>query len=193
MPGCGFEKSADPRTGRGAGKLSLTRTGSNFMAGLRSPSLPARYNRRQPNTWLALMPCPRATRATDAPSTRVSSTIRRFSAILRRCRGAALNNSPLLAIPSVTCREVSISAPSGHLFRKCPLRQNDFLPARCPDGHNRTLTVMSGVHKSVAEWLGLRKGRYVHFVDSLHYHKKYCDLVRRQYAFMLTDRAWRNA
>ena len=25
-------------------------------------------------------------------------------------------------------------------YPKCPLRENDFLPARCPDGHNRTLT-----------------------------------------------------
>ncbi len=102
-------------TGRGAGKLSLTRTGSNFMAGLRSPSLPATYSRRHPNTWFALTPCARATRATDAPSTNVSSTIARFSAILRRCRGAATNDSLLSAMTVATCREVSISAPSGHL------------------------------------------------------------------------------
>jgi transposase len=39
----------------------------------------------------------------------------RFSAMLRRCRWAAPNDSLLAVIPSETCREVSISAPSGHL------------------------------------------------------------------------------
>jgi hypothetical protein len=42
-------------------------------------------------------------------------TIRRFSAMLRRCRAGA-NDSLLAAITSETCREVSISAPSGHDF-----------------------------------------------------------------------------
>src|SRR6266571_1597460 len=71
-------------------------------------------SRRHPNTWLALIPCARATRATDAPSTNVSSTIRRFSAMLRCCRVGAPNDSLLAVITSRTCREVSISAPSGH-------------------------------------------------------------------------------
>ena len=29
-------------------------------------------------------------------------------------------------------------------YSKSPLLQNDFLPARCPDGHNRTLTPNEG-------------------------------------------------
>src|SRR5438309_10483589 len=59
---------------------------------------------------------PRATRATDAPSTNVSSTIRRFSAMLRRCLLGAPNDSLLAVLTSENCREVSISAPGGHLF-----------------------------------------------------------------------------
>lgn len=52
---------------------------------------------------------PRATRATDAPGASVSSTIRRFSAILRRCRCAAAEPSLSLEV-TVACWEVSISA-----------------------------------------------------------------------------------
>src|SRR5512133_1821637 len=55
-------------------------------------------------------------RATDAPSTNVSSPIRRFSAMLRRCRWTALAESFFATIASGTCREVSISTPGGHLF-----------------------------------------------------------------------------
>jgi len=86
-PAGGSGKSADPRsTGTGAGKLSLTRTGSNFMAGLRSPSLPATYSRRQQNTWFALMPYARATLATDAhtpTSLRQSAASPRYCALPR--------------------------------------------------------------------------------------------------------------
>lgn len=62
----------------------------------------------------AQLPAPgaRATHATDAPSTSVSSTILRFSAMLRRCRLSATDNSLSLGITAV-CWEVSISAPSG--------------------------------------------------------------------------------
>jgi len=40
--------------------------------------------------------------------------------------------------------------------------------------------------------LGLKKGTYVHFVDSLHFHKKYRELVQRQYMYMLGNRAWKD-
>src|SRR5215469_17481633 len=60
------------------------------------------------------MPCARATRATETPATSVASTIRRFSAILRRCRCGAIEAS-LSRGMTATCWEVSISAPSGHL------------------------------------------------------------------------------
>src|SRR5713101_5831093 len=119
VPGADFAKSTDGEHSRlvvvaSDGELSLTRTGNNLIAGLAPPSRPARYSLRQPKTWLALTPCARATRATDAPSTNVSSTIRRFSAMLRCCRVGAPNDSLLAVITSRTCREVSISAPSAH-------------------------------------------------------------------------------
>jgi hypothetical protein len=50
----------------------------------------------------------RATFATDAPDTSVSSTIRRFSAMLRRCRETVLADPLLAVIPSGTCREVHL-------------------------------------------------------------------------------------
>ena len=126
-------------TGRGASTLSLTRTDSSVYRRLAPPKSSSRYSLRQPNTWLALMPCARATRATDAPSTNVSSTIRRFSVILRRCRWAAPNDSLLAVITSETCREVSISAPSGRLSG-VSTSKNDFPLSACPDGQDRTLT-----------------------------------------------------
>src|SRR5438132_4464686 len=94
-------------------ELLLTRTGSNWIARL-PLSRPARYSLRQPKTWLALTPCARATRATDAPSANVSSTIRRFSAIVRYCRLDLAPVEPLTGMSSVAGVEVSISAPSGH-------------------------------------------------------------------------------
>jgi len=66
---------------------------------------------RQLNTWLALTPCARATRATDAPASSVCSTIRRFSSTERRRRGGTLLTT--------TCSEVSTYPPSGHNC-KCP-------------------------------------------------------------------------
>src|SRR3989442_15003543 len=95
-------------------ELPLTRTGNNLITRLAPPNRPARYSLRQPKTWLALTPCARATRATDAPSANVSSTIRRFSAIVRYCRLDLAPVEPLTGMSSVAGVEVSISAPSGH-------------------------------------------------------------------------------
>jgi hypothetical protein len=50
------------------------------------PRRPRWYNRRQLKTWLALIPCARATRATEDPGWKLSSTIRRFSATEHRRR-----------------------------------------------------------------------------------------------------------
>src|SRR5205809_5694313 len=91
VPGEDFAKSTDGEHSRlvvvaSDGELSLMRTGNNLIARLAPPSRPARYSLRQPKTWLALTPCARATRATDAPSTNVASTMRRFSSIVRYCR-----------------------------------------------------------------------------------------------------------
>ncbi len=64
---------------------SATRTG-NSLASLRRLSRPARYSLHQLKTRLALTPCGRATRATDAPSANASPTIRCFSSSVRYCR-----------------------------------------------------------------------------------------------------------
>src|SRR5438128_6619877 len=119
VPGEDFEKSTDGEHSRLVvvacdGELSLTRTGNNLIARLAPPSRPARYSLRQPKTWLALMPCARAIRATDAPSANVASTMLRFSSIVRYCRLGLVPVGLWTGMSSVTCVEVSISAPSGH-------------------------------------------------------------------------------
>ena len=112
--------------------VSTTRTASSPAAlPFALSSSPCRYNRRQANTWLAFTPCARATQATDAPGSNVSSTTRRFSSRECRRRGTLL----------ITLRsEVSTYPPSGH-NRKCPLgaylRQPNIIRHH---GHNRTLT-----------------------------------------------------
>jgi hypothetical protein len=61
-----------------------TATGRSFVGDYfaAQPTL-SLYSYRHLNTWLALTPFSRATRAIDAPGTRVASTIRRFSAGVR--------------------------------------------------------------------------------------------------------------
>src|SRR3989442_283995 len=121
-------------------ELLLTRTGSNWIARL-PLSRPARYSLRQANTWLALMPCARATRATDAPSANVSSTICRFSSMVRYCRLGLVPVGLLTGMSSVTCVEGSISAPSGH--DPYVSTSKDVLRLLlCPDGLRRTLTIV---------------------------------------------------
>src|ERR1700686_132219 len=96
------------------GELSgVTLTGKSLVLS-HPPNRPARYSRRQLKTRLALTPCVRATSATDAPSAKVSSTIRRFSSNPRYRRLAATGSV-----------YVSIIAPSGH-YRLCPHREHDF-------------------------------------------------------------------
>jgi hypothetical protein len=64
-----------------------TITGSIAVAGeAGSASSPLRKARRHANTWFAFTPCARATNATLAPGSNVSSTIRRFSATERNRR-----------------------------------------------------------------------------------------------------------
>src|ERR1700740_2998668 len=105
----------------------VTRTG-NSLASRRRPSRPARYSRHQLKTRLALTPCARATRATDAPSANASPTIRCFSSSDRYCR-----------LVVTACVYVSIIAPCGH-YRCCPHREDDLELHACPDGQRRTLT-----------------------------------------------------
>src|SRR5437016_11732683 len=127
VPGVNFANSTDGEhsrwvVGASDGEFSLTWTGNSLIARLALLSCPARYSLRQPNTWLALTLCDSATRATDAPSTKVSSTIRRFSSIGRYCRLGKVPLRPLTVMSSVACVEVSISAPSGHDPYVCPQR-----------------------------------------------------------------------
>lgn len=69
---------------RSLGASSRTCTGNrDETCPFGSPSSPLWYNLRQPNTRLAFTSCLRATTATEAPRTSVSSTIRRFSSIVR--------------------------------------------------------------------------------------------------------------
>ena len=69
----------------GAELSAATRTG-NSLAERPRPSRPARYSRHQLKTKLALTPCARATRATDAPSAKASWTICSFVSNGRNCR-----------------------------------------------------------------------------------------------------------
>src|SRR5438094_1886118 len=133
VPGEDFAKSTDGEHSRlvvvaSDGELSFTRTGNNLIARLAPPSRPARYSLRQPKTWLALTPWARATSATDAPSASVASTIRRFSSIGRYCRLGLAPVGLLTGLCSVTCVEVSISAPSGH-DPYVSTKSKDVLPA----------------------------------------------------------------
>ena len=122
--------------GIGADVESLIVTGSNSAAGAGRtlpPRRPRRYKRRQLKTWFALIPCARATRATDDPGWKLSSTIRRFSAIeyLRRLGvfGVSANAGSI-----VTRAELLICLAYGSRF------QNDLPPTPNPGGRHRTLT-----------------------------------------------------
>lgn len=92
--------------------------------------------------------------------------------------------------------ETSLNAPclthivfrvqDGFLEMHSHLRSNDICFLLFMD-----MQVMSGVHKIVADSLGLRKGTYIHFVDSMHFHKKNAAVVKKQYAHMRKSSIWR--
>jgi hypothetical protein len=80
--------------------LLVTTTGSKVVArSLASPSPPRTYARRHLNTWFAFTPSACATRATLAHGSNVDSTIRRFSAVVRRIRGP--RRAPVLSACSI--------------------------------------------------------------------------------------------
>ncbi len=70
----------------------------------RTSSSPCWYSRRHANTWLALTSYLRAITATEVPGVSVSSTIRRFSSIERRCRAP-----PRRPIESVVITSLNVS------------------------------------------------------------------------------------
>jgi hypothetical protein len=84
--------------------------------------------------WLALTPCVRATRATEAPGASVSSTILRLISGLRCCRllvGTALGEGTTSMTAGL---EVPICARSGHdQNRSAHLRQSTHQPQGRPD------------------------------------------------------------
>lgn len=93
------------------------------------------------------------------------------------------------------CHEQSATAPCvTHIVFRV---KNDFLEMHA---HLRTnditfllfmdMQVLSAIHEIAAGWLGLKKGTYVHFVDSLHFHKKYRPLVQKQYKFIFDSTEW---
>jgi len=104
----------------------LTLTGNSF--GLVATQSPRLIQLPSVENQVGINPCVRATSATDAPSAKLSSTIRRFSSNAR-CRRLRVTASVY----------VSIFAPSGH-YRLCPLREHDSPLHACPDGQCRTLT-----------------------------------------------------
>ncbi len=74
-------------------------------------------SRFHPNTWFALPPCLRATRATDAPGPRASSTINRRSSALRRRRRRV--TAPLTP-SSISTMQISSSQPQHVYMRPRP-------------------------------------------------------------------------
>ena len=118
----------------GSAPASVKRTANKpAVARFRGFSRPRWYWRRQANTWLAFTPCARATRATEAPAAKVSSTIWHLSSRLRCCLltvGSALREETA----SITAElQASICPPSGHNqsvhLEECPLKSN---PSRRP-------------------------------------------------------------
>jgi len=134
MVPAGADVAADDEVG--AAGESVMVTGSSSAAGTGRtfpPRRPRWYNRRQLKTWFALIPCARATRATEDPGWKLSSTIRRFSATEYRRRlgvfGASADTGSM-----VTRAELLIILFAGSRI------QNDLLHAPNLDGHHRTLT-----------------------------------------------------
>lgn len=52
------------------------------------------------------------------------------------------------------------------------------------------MQVLSGIQQIAADMLGLKKGIYIHFVDSLHYYKKEEEAFQRQYKYILNSEIW---
>src|SRR5580700_2132685 len=94
----------------------VTFTGSKGTAGAEAfgSNNPFWYSLRHPKTRLAFTPCACATIATEALGLRVSSTISRFSRVLRSRRGPFRRPRASVATAST---DVSISPPSGHVLR----------------------------------------------------------------------------
>src|SRR5437016_3128472 len=114
------------------GSISATSPAAFF------PSNPCRYSCRQLNTWFAFTWWRRATVATEAPRTCVSSTIRRFCSRVCLCRGPVRRPKASVATASA---QVSIWAPRGHLVLRVHLAPHHLLRVLLtPDGLQQALT-----------------------------------------------------
>src|SRR5437016_2886234 len=128
--------------GNTVGVVTFTGSISATSPAAFSPSNPCRYACRQANTWFAFTWWRRATVATEAPRTCVSSTIRRFSSRVCLCRGPVRRPKASVATASA---QVSIWAPRGHLplcVHLAPHHLPRLLPT--PDGLQQALTIARG-------------------------------------------------
>lgn len=92
-------------------------------------------------------------------------------------------------------KKLNLPAPcSTHIFlrRKDPylemhahLRANNITFLLAMD-----MQVLSGIQEIAAEKLGLKRGTYIHFVDSLHYYKKDEDVYQKQYQHIIDSDLW---
>jgi len=51
---------------------------------------------------------------------------------------------------------------------------------------------LTGVHAIVANHFNLKRGTYIHFLDSLHIYRRDMDIVEKQYRFMKDSEIWQN-
>lgn len=93
-------------------------------------------------------------------------------------------------------RNLNLSVPCAtHLFfriKKTKLEMHSHLRANnasfliLMDFH-----ILSGVQQIIADKLRLKKGNYVHIVDSLHFYKKELKTIKKQYRFMKKSELWK--
>jgi hypothetical protein len=128
--------------------MSETVTGRSLLL---LPSRPSPYLLRQAKTWLALIACHCATRATDVPAPKISSTIRRFSSTdLRRLFTG-------VTVSIVLCSEVSIYPSWTLIDVPIHIRQHPYLLTLSPDGSDQALTT-SPLSRSRQDLVEIIKG-----------------------------------
>src|SRR6266404_1442972 len=142
--------------GNTVGVVTFTGSISATSPAAFSPSNPCRYSCRQLNTWFAFTWWRRATVATEAPRTCVSSTIRRFCSRVCLCRGPVRRPKASVATASA---QVSIWAPRGHLAT-CPPRPTSFTArpahARRPSAGAYCSSTLRPVSMRRCAWVALK-------------------------------------
>lgn len=51
---------------------------------------------------------------------------------------------------------------------------------------------LTGLQHIISQKLNLKKGTYIHFLDSLHFYKNDLDVIHKQYTYMKTTEIWKN-